>query len=160
MRRETLFHVVWVFFLFAAQLSWARPTGEALGLNIGAPETSIREANLALQVTMTNRSAQSMTLVKSNPGCDFTAEVRDSNGQAVPLTPSGSELSQCQLRLTVGRWIQVTLKPGESTEEFYPIDLYYALPRPGSYTVQLTREVPSRPKHLSHSNEIVLNLAP
>jgi hypothetical protein len=60
----------------------------------------------------------------------------------------------------MGRRILVNLKPGDSTDESYPIDLYYDLVRPGSYTVQLIREVPTQPKHLSRSNEVVLNLAP
>jgi len=160
MTREKLLHIVVLLFASAAQLTAARPAGEALGLMIAAPgDRSILDLNLTLQVTMTNRSAQVMNVFKTNPGCDFNAEVKDANGHAVPLTAAGAELSRCQQHLILGRRILVTLKPGESTEESYPIDLYYGLARPGSYTVQLTREVPSQPKHISRSNEIVLNLA-
>jgi len=159
MRRETLLHVGLVFLVFAANLALARPTSEPLALAIAAAEAPIRESNLSLRVTMTNHSAQPMTLVKSNPGCDFTAVVKDANGRSVALTQAAVELSRCQQRLTMGRWIQVTLKPGESTDESYPVDLYYALPRPGTYSVQLTREVPSHPKQISRSNEIILKLA-
>jgi hypothetical protein len=128
-------------------------------LTIPAPAVVIRESNLTLQVTMTNRATQPITLIKSNPACDFSAEVTDAAGNTVPLTETGAELSRCEQRLMVGRWIRVTLKLGESTEETYPIDLYYGLARPGSYTVQVMREVPLQPKHLSRSNEVVLNLA-
>lgn len=159
MIRKRFPHVGLLLFSSAAQLTAGRPAGEALVLTITAPDDmSVRESNLTLQVTMTNRTAQVMTVFKTNPGCDFTAEVKDANGHLVPLTAAGAELSRCQRRLILGRRILVTLKPGESTEESYPIDLYYGLPRPGSYTVQLTREVPSQPKHVSRSNEIVLNL--
>ena len=160
MTRASLLHLGLLLLASAAPFTAARPTGGALGLMIAAPdEASIRESNLTLQVIMTNRTSQVMTVFKTNPGCDFTAEVKDSGGNPVPLTPAGAELSRCQRRLILGRRILVTLKPGESTEESYPIDLYYGLARPGSYTVRLTREVTSQPKHISRSNEIVLNLA-
>jgi hypothetical protein len=158
MKRKRLVHFSLVLFAGAAQLTGAHPAGEALALTIAAPEVSVRESNLTLQVTMTNRTAQPMTLFKTNPGCDFAAEVKDANGHRVPLTQAGAELSRCQKHLILGRRILVTLKPGDSTDESYPIDLYYGLVRPGSYTVQLTREVPAQPDHISQSNEIVLNL--
>lgn len=159
MKRHRAIHIGIVAFLGAAHLAWAHPTGEPLKLTITTPEALIRESNLSLQVSMTNRTSQSMALIKSNPGCDFSAEVKDANGRPVALTAAGVELSHCENRLVLGRWIQVTLKPGESTEETYPIDLYYRLARPGTYTVQLTREVLSQPKRLIRSNEVVLNLA-
>jgi len=158
MRRETS-RLSLLLLLSAVGLASARPVGETLTLSIAAPEVPIRESNLSLEVTMTNRTAEPMTLFKTNPGCDFTAEVKDANGRAVELTQTGVELSRCQQRLIVGRRILVTLKPGESTDESYPIDLYYSLPRPGTYTVQLSREIPSHPKLLSRSNEVVLTLA-
>lgn len=144
--------------LGTAPLVWAGATGEPLILTIAAPDVEIRESNVALHVTMTNRSAQPITLVKSNPGCDFSAEVKDAGGHVVPLTKTGAELCRCKDQMTLGRRIRVMLAPGESTEETYPIDLYYGLVRPGRYTVQLTRELPSRAKQLTRSNEVVLNL--
>ena len=159
MTRARPLHLEMLLLASAAQLTAARPAGEPLAMTIAAPDDiAIRESNLTLQVTMINRTTQVMTLFKTNPGCDFTAEVKDAGGNPVPLTPAGAELSRCQRRLVLGRRILVTLKPGESTEESYPIDLYYGLARPGSYIVQLTREVPSQPKHISRSNEIVLNM--
>jgi len=159
MRREKLLPFGPPLFLLAAALISARPAEETLNLTIAAPDSPVHESNVALEVTMTNRTSLPMTLFKTNPGCDFTAEVKDTDGRTVPLSQTGAELSRCQQRLIVGRRILVTLKPGESTEESYPIDLYYSLPRAGTFTVQLTREVPAQPKLVARSNEIVLNLA-
>jgi hypothetical protein len=147
-----------VFLLGAASLAWASATPEPLSLTISPPEVEIRESSVALRVTMTNHSMEPITLVKGNPGCDFAAEVKDADGRAVSLTETGAELSVCKDQLMLGRRIRVTLNPGESTEETYPIDLYYGLPRPGRYTVQLMRQVPSQTKRLARSNEVVLNL--
>jgi hypothetical protein len=99
-----------------------------------------------------------MAIIKTSPGCDFSADVRDADGQKVPLTPAGAELSNCANRLATGRWIRVVLKPGESTDETYPIDLYYGLSRPGVYKVQLSRELHSQPGRVARSNEVLLNL--
>ena len=148
-----------VLVLSSAHLAWAGPAGELLSLKIATPVEAIRDSNLALQVTMTNRSPQPMTIIKSNPGCDFSADVRDAAGSPVPLTTIGAELSHCANRLTLGRWIRVTLKPGQSTDETYPIDLYYGLPRPGVYRVQLSRTDRSGVGQAAQSNEVVLNLA-
>jgi hypothetical protein len=148
-----------VFLLGAASLAWARATPEPLSLTISAPDVEIRESNVALHLTMTNHSMEPITLVKGNPGCDFIAEVKDADGHDVPLTKTGTELSRCNDQLTMGRRIRVTLAPGESTEETYPIDLYYGLVRPGRYTVQLMREAAPATKPLTRSNEVVLNLA-
>jgi len=147
-----------LLFLCAASLAWAGATGEPLSLAITPPAVEIRESNLVLYVTMTNRSTQPMALVKSNPGCDFIAEVKDADGRAVPLTETGAELCRCNEQTTVGRRIRLTLNPGESTEEIYPIDLYYGLARPGRYTVRLMREVPAQGKRMTWSNQVVLNL--
>jgi len=145
--------------MVGTHLALARSAGETLSLTIVSPDTVIRESNLVLLVTMTNRTTQPMTVIKSNPGCDFSAEVHDADGKSVPLTNAGAELSRCGNRLMPGRWIRVTLKPGESTDETYPIDLYYGLTRPGAYTVQLSREFPSQPNHVVRSNEVLLKLA-
>ena len=115
-----------------AHLLSAAPTGEDLGLIIASPDVVIRESNVVLQVTMTNRTSRPMTLIKSNPGCDFYAEVRDLDKRIVPPTTVGAELSHCANRVAFGRRIRVTLAPGESTDETYPIDLYYGLARQGS----------------------------
>ena len=143
----------------AVHLAWAGPTGNALSLIITSPDAVIRESNLALQVTITNRTAQPIAIIKTSPGCDFSADVRDADGQKVPLTSAGAELSKCASRLATGRWIRVVLKPGESTDDTYPVDLYYGLSRPGVYRVQLSRDLPSQPGRVARSNEVLLNLA-
>ncbi len=158
MKPDRAVHIGLLFLLGAVHLTWAGPTGEPLNLTITPPAAVIRESNLTLSVTMTNHSTLPVTLVKSNPGCDFTAEVKDVNGRSVPLTETGAELCRCKEHATEGRWIRVTLNPGESTEETYPIDLYYGLARPGRYAVQLMREIPSQPRRMTRSNEVLLNL--
>jgi len=120
----------------------ARGAGEALELKIVEPVGVGGEQDVPLHVRMTNVSTQVLTLVESNPGCDFGAEVRDGNGQTVALTPIGEELRGCHKRTLQGRRILITLKPGESAEDTYPVDLYYRLDRAGTYTVQLSRELP------------------
>ena len=130
------YHHIRAFLLISlglAHLTWARPTDDTLRLTITSSDAVTRESNLALQVTMTNRTTQPLAIIKTSPGCDFSADVRDADGQKVPLTPAGAELSNCANRLATGRWIRVVLKPGESTDETYPIDLYYGLSRPGVY---------------------------
>lgn len=141
-------------------LGIARAAGKPLALKIAAPEDVITESSAGLLVEMTNTSSRNIMLVKSNPGCDFNAEVRDAEGRTVGLTAAGSELSWCKQRVLMGRWIEVTLKPGESTEEAYPVELYYKLARPASYTVRLSREVPRLAGvGVAQSNEVTMVLA-
>jgi hypothetical protein len=141
-------------------LGMARGAGESLALKIAAPEGGFTESSVGLGVTMTNTSSKNITLVKSNPGCDFSAEVRDAEGRTVELTAAGIELMRCKQRLLLGRWIEVTLKPGEFTEESYPVELYYELKRPGTYAVRLSREVPpSAGGGVAKSNEVTMILA-
>jgi hypothetical protein len=129
---------------FAAMLwtAMARGAGEPLELRIDEPLSADREAYVSLHVRMTNVSTQTLTLVETNPGCDFAAEVKDGNGQNVALTQIGEELHDCQKRTLQGRRIVITLKPGESAEDTYPVDLYYRFDRAGTYTVKLSRELP------------------
>ena len=142
-----------------AHLAGAQTTDGVLRLDITPPNVPIREADFTLQVIMTNRTTQPMTIVKTSPGCDFSADVRDAEGQMVPSTPAGAELSKCSGRVATGRWIRILLQPGESTEESYPISLYYALSRPGVYSVRLFRELSSQPGRVTRSNEVQLKLA-
>lgn len=156
------FHYVRAFLLLsvgAVHLAWASPTDDTLRLTITAPHVVIREFNVSLEVSMSNRTTQPIAIIKTSPGCDFSADVRDVDGQKVPLTQAGAELSNCASRLATGRWIRVILKPGESTDETYPVDLYYGLARPGIYRVQLSRELPSQLGGVAKSNEVFLNLA-
>ena len=152
-------HGVAAVVLAGALLGMAQAAGEPLALKVAAPEGVITESSAGLEVTMTNTSSRNITLVKSNPGCDFGAEVRDAEGRSVELTAAGMELTRCKQRLLLGRWIEVTLKPGESTEESYPVELYYELQRPGVYAVRLSREVPSSAGGgVVKSNEVTLIL--
>jgi len=153
-------HVVAVVALAGALLGMAQAAGEPLALKITAPEGVITESSVGLEVTMMNTSSRNITLVKSNPGCDFSADVRDAEGRSVGLTAAGIELTRCKQRLLLGRWIEVTLKPGESTEESYPVELYYELQRPGAYAMRLSREVPqSAGGGVAKSNEVTMILA-
>jgi hypothetical protein len=137
----------------------ARGAGEALELKITEPTSGDSEMDVPLHVRMTNVSTQVLTLVESNPGCDFGAEVKDATGQKVALTQIGEELRDCQKRTLQGRRIVVTLNPGESAEDTYPVDLYYRLERTGTYTVQLSRELPkSAGGGLVRSNLVTLVL--
>jgi hypothetical protein len=58
------------------------------------------------------------------------------------LSAAGPELQQCKQCMLVGRRIIVTLKPRASTEDTYPVSCYYEMKSPGSYAVELQRELP------------------
>jgi len=150
-----------VAFVLLGMAPWAAANsrGESLSLKITPTEGVITELNVVLHLTITNPTGAPITFVKSNPGCDFSAEVHAANGRNVPLSAAGADLSHCANRQGQGRWIRVTLKPGESTEDSYPIDLYYELARPGIYRVQLSRAFAPQSDHADRSNEVLLNLA-
>lgn len=125
-----------------ANLSAKPSSVEPLSLRIAEPAGIFENASVTLKVTMTNESSQELKLVKSSPGCDFQAEVKDDLGRPVELTSLGRELQGCEKRLVMGRRIIVTLRPGESTEDAYPLDLYYEIVKPGRYRLRLNRHVP------------------
>jgi hypothetical protein len=58
------------------------------------------------------------------------------------LSAAGRELQQCKQCMLLGRRIIVTLKPGVSTGDTYPVSCYYEMKSPGSYAVKLQRELP------------------
>ena len=141
-------------------LATAQGAGDSLAMQIAQPDGPVTDPAVSLQITMTNTASRELTLVKSNPGCDFTAMVKDPDGHDAEFTEAGRELSQCRHRMLLGRRIIVTLRSGESTEDVYPLSWYYDLKRPGSYSVKLQREVPQGGGGgMVSSNEVTVVLA-
>ena len=131
--------------------------GDVMTMQIAEPGGPLAEPAYSLKVTMTNTSSRDLTLVKSNPGCDFIATVKAADGRVVGFTEAGRDLAQCKHRMLLGRRIIVTLHPGESTQDTYPITWYYDLSLPGSYNVKLQRELPQAAGgEIITSNEVTL----
>lgn len=145
--------------LLLVLLAIAQGAGDVMSMQIAEPEGRITEPAFSLKVTMTNISGRDLTLIKSNPGCDFIASVK-ADGRDVGFTEAGRELAECKHRMLLGRRIIVTLHPEESTQDTYPLTWYYDLSRSGSYTVKLQREAPQAASGgIISSNEVTLVVA-
>ena len=138
-------------------LAVAQGASDVMIMQITEPEAPLTEQAYSLKVTMTNTSSRDLTLVKSNPGCDFIASVKAADGHVVGFTEAGRDLAECKHRLLLGRRIIVTLHPGETTQDTYPLTGYYDLSLAGSYKVKLQREMPqSAGGGIISSNEVTL----
>lgn len=145
--------------LLLVLLAIAQGAGDVMSMQIAEPEGRITEPAFSLKVTMTNISGRDLTLIKSNPGCDFIASVK-ADGRVVGFTEAGRDLAECKHRMLLGRRIIVTLHPEESTQDTYPLTWYYDLRRSGSYTVKLQREAPrAAGGGIISSNEVTLVVA-
>lgn len=146
--------------LLLVLLAIAQGAGDVMTVEIAEPGGPLTEPAFSLKVTMTNISGRDLTLIKSNPGCDFIASVKVADGRVVGFTEAGRELAECKHRMLLGRRIIVTLHPEESTQDTYPLTWYYDLSRSGSYTVKLQREVPQAVGGgIISSNEVTLVVA-
>jgi hypothetical protein len=94
-------------------------------------------------VTLTNTSSHELTFFDRNPICDYPIKIQDSDGKQPPETTAKKQ-AHCEgeFRLTAGRNILITLKPGDSFEDEITVSFYYRLQRPGTYTVQVCRHLP------------------
>jgi hypothetical protein len=100
--------------------------------------------DVRLNVTLTNISKRELSFLERNPICDYPIKVRDSNGNQPPETVV-TQKSHCDgtFQLSQARNILVTLKPGASYANEMYVSFYYDLRRPGTYTVQVFRHLPS-----------------
>ena len=100
-------------------------------------------AEVRLKVTLINTSSHQLSFFDRNPICDYPIKIQDSDGNQPPETAAKKQ-SHCEgaFRLTAGRNILITLKPGESFGDKITVSFYYSLQRPGTYTVQVCRHLP------------------
>jgi hypothetical protein len=96
--------------------------------------------DVKVDITLTNTTNHEMALFHRNQACDYGVEVLRSHGQPANDTEQKRRL-KCG-DAVAGKFITVTLKPGESHKDVIFVNKLYDMNRPDTYALQLTREIP------------------
>ncbi len=137
-------------FFVAALFVLSTLTSPVRGLMPGAPfslaistvqESVPAGSDIKLTIKLTNDTNHDITLIDMDQYCDYTVEVRDSNGQSVPETEKKRKLN-CTDNPVAGKVITTKLKPGEHHEYLIFPDVLFDMIRPDKYTVQVSRKIP------------------
>ena len=99
-------------------------------------------SQVELKLTLTNNSDGEITIVDIDRWCDYSLEVRDSQGQPVPETAYKRELKCTPWPPVAARCIIRTLKPHESFDDLMYVSYAYEVNRPGDYFIRAMREIP------------------
>ena len=110
-------------------------------LAVAGPASARAGASVKVQVTVTNISQHEISLMESNPDCDYAVEVHDQSGRSVPDTNHKRQLT-CSQPLHVSRRFLKTLATRR-----YPLDPIVVsglsdMTRPGRYLIKVTRKIP------------------
>ena len=92
-------------------------------------------------IKLTNDTKHEIALLSRNTYCDYTLEVRDSNGQFAPATEQKRKLN-CAANGDAGRFVVIKLKPGEHHEDLILVNHLFDMTHPDKYTVRVAREIP------------------
>jgi hypothetical protein len=115
---------------------------EIFSLTISTPREAVKSgSDSQLLVKLTNDTNHEITLFSRNTYCDYTLEVRDSNGQSAPETEQKRKLD-CTANPVAGRLVIIKLKPGEHHEDLIFVNYLFDMSHPDKYTVQVAREIP------------------
>jgi len=116
---------------------------QPFSLAISAVHERVRwGSQVELKLTLTNTSDAEITVVDTDRWCDYSLEVRDSQGQPVPETAYKHELKCTPYPPVAGRRIIRTLKPYESFNDLMYVSQAYEVNRPGDYFIRAMREIP------------------
>jgi len=120
----------------------AKGAEDIFSLTISTPREIVKTgSNLELLVKLTNNTNHEITLHSRNTYCDYTFEVRDSNGHSAPETEQKRKLN-CSAYPVAGRHVIIQLKPGEHHEDLVFMNYLFDMNRPDKYNVRLTRDIP------------------
>jgi hypothetical protein len=115
--------------------------GGIFSLTISMPQDTVStRSEIQLMIKLTNATDHEITLFDTDQYCDYTVEVRDSNGQSAPETEKKRKLRCAEP--VAGKVIIVKLKPGEHHEVLIFVSDLFDMTRPDKYTVQVAREIP------------------
>lgn len=120
----------------------AKGAEDIFSLTISTPHETVKTgSNLELLVKLTNNTNHEITLSSRNTYCDYTFEVRDSNGHSAPETEQKRRLN-CSAYADSGRHVIIQLKPGEHHEDLIFMNHLFDMNRADKYNVRLTRDIP------------------
>jgi hypothetical protein len=135
--------VVSVFFSAVVAIPTAPVPAQPFSLAISAVHERVRwGSQVELKLTLTNNSDGEITIVDIDRWCDYSLEVRDSQGQPVPETAYKRELKCTPWPPVAARCIIRTLKPHESFDDLMYVSDAYEVNRPGDYFIRAMREIP------------------
>ena len=132
-------HVLIVAFLFMLLQGSAQTPNPPFSLVIDARHASLESgAEIDVQLKLTNISKQPLLIVDRNRDCDYSVAVYDEQGARAPATDYQPQ-NVCNPSFVAGRWITITLKPGESRDDEIAVSKFRDMVQPGKYAVQITR---------------------
>jgi hypothetical protein len=137
--------VVTVFFsaVIAIPTASVPAQPQPFSLAISAVHERVRwGSQVELKLTLTNNSDGEITIVDIDRWCDYSLEVRDSQGQAVPETAYKRELNCTPWPPVAARRIIRTLKPHESFDDLMYVSQAYEVNHRGDYFIRAMREIP------------------
>jgi hypothetical protein len=119
-----------------------KAAGEIFSLTISTPRETVKAgSDSQLFIKLTNDANHEITLFSRNTYCDYTLEVRDSNGKSAPETEQKRKLN-CAANGDAGRFVVIKLKPGEHHEDLIFVNYLFNMSRPDEYSVRVAREIP------------------
>ncbi len=119
-----------------------KAAGEIFSLTISTPRETVKAgSDSQLFIKLTNDANHEITLFSRNTYCDYTLEVRDSNGKPAPETEQKRKLN-CAANGDAGRFVVIKLKPGEHHEDLIFVNYLFNMSRPDEYSVRVAREIP------------------
>jgi hypothetical protein len=94
---------------------------------------------ISIRITLTNTSDAQIRVMETNPDKEYRLTLLDENGDQVPLTPYGEEMSNPQA--IIERSFAKFLQPNEASG--MPLDLhkFFDVKSPGKYKVSATRKI-------------------
>jgi hypothetical protein len=124
----------------------AQPSADAkppFALAISAVPNTVRAGSAAVvEIVLTNVSGQPIQL-KSTPGPGYFAykmSIRSDQGRMLPARPLAWKDREGRFRISFPSSIRtVTLGPGKTLKDRYPLDWRFDLDTPGAYTIQASR---------------------
>ena len=135
--------VVTVFFSAVIAIPTASVPAQPFSLAISAVHERFQAGSeVAVKLTLTNTSDRQITIVDIDRWCDYSLEIRDSQGQPVPETAYKRELKCTPWPPVAGRRIIRSLKPHESFDDLMYVSQAYEVNRPGDYYIHVMREIP------------------
>ena len=133
--------------LFSVVISTVRPSE-----NVGSGHSVL--------VTITNISPISITIIDTQPLCDYTVDVLDEAGDVPPMDKLRQQINCEAVDIEIsGRRIIRELKPNKSYSDSLILRQSYEMTHPGKYRVQIGRKIPVQlGKGWVKSNMITLTL--
>jgi hypothetical protein len=135
----------------------AAQAGQDLSITLKPSASTLlgRSGHVDILVNLQNTSGHTLEIKDGNVEGLYFVDVRDSSGNQVPLTELGNSLYAGTKVFGEGVFRKAMLQPGEAIQKYVSVERIYNLSQPGTYSIQLTREIDDQSgPHYIRSNTV------